>query len=254
MALSSIDMMLGIGTMQTTKQSKIRAITFVMAASVSALSLTGCASSDPGTRVAGWALIDPAQRHPILVSQEPTVLTLHVARGTSGLTARQRGRLYDFYSHYRATDAGNSRLIISAPGGSHNEIAAMHLVRQIRYFLTNQGIADSDIVVEAYHAEGDPQPPIKVSYLRHVAHAPECGQFPTNLSNQPANLPYPNLGCASQRNLAMQVANPADLISPRNMTPRSSERRDTVFNKYTKGDTTSAERTNDERVDTQGSN
>lgn len=49
------------------------------------------------------------------------------------------------------------------------------------------------------------------------------------------NVPYPNLGCANQRNLAVMVANPADLLGPRTETARSSERRDQVWGKYVKG-------------------
>ena len=34
---------------------------------------------DDPTRVAGWTLIDPSQRHPILVSQEPTTHLIRIA-------------------------------------------------------------------------------------------------------------------------------------------------------------------------------
>ena len=44
----------------------------------------------------------------------------------------------------------------------------------------------------------------------------------------------------------------ADLLGPRNTTPRSSERRDTTWGKYVKGDTTGAEKGQDERVSTTG--
>jgi pilus assembly protein CpaD len=54
------------------------------------------------------------------------------------------------------------------------------------------------------------------------------------------NLPYPNLGCANQRNLAVQIANPADLLGPRSETARASDRRDQVWNKYVKGAATGA--------------
>jgi pilus assembly protein CpaD len=54
------------------------------------------------------------------------------------------------------------------------------------------------------------------------------------------NLPYPNFGCATQRNFGAQVANPADLLGPRSETARSSERRDQVWSKYVKGAATGA--------------
>jgi len=58
----------------------------------------------------------------------------------------------------------------------------------------------------------------------------------------PQNLPYPNLGCATQRNFAVAVANPQDLIGPRAETPRPGERRDVVWGKYVKGEPTISKR------------
>jgi pilus assembly protein CpaD len=51
-------------------------------------------------------------------------------------------------------------------------------------------------------------------------------------------MPWTNMGCATQRNLAVAVANPQDLIEPRGETPRPSERRDVAWGKYVNGDMT----------------
>ena len=87
-----------------------------------------CKHGDDPTRVAGWSLVDASQRHPILVSQKPTTLALAVHRGSNGLTPRQRADLLDFASSYRGGDAGNSRLVISAPSGGANEVAGVTLM------------------------------------------------------------------------------------------------------------------------------
>ena len=52
------------------------------------------------------------------------------------------------------------------------------------------------------------------------------------------NQPYWNLGCASQRNLAAMVDNPADLVQPRGETPAYTMRRTTVLDKYRQGEST----------------
>ncbi|CFX22432.1 Pilus (Caulobacter type) biogenesis lipoprotein CpaD [Candidatus Filomicrobium marinum] len=240
--------------MTSFKYTMPRGAGVALVAAMATLALAGCRPSDPGTRIAGWAMIDSAQRHPIMVSQEPTSMSIRVPRGSSGLSPTQRARVLNFYAHFRATDAGNSRLVINAPSGAPNEVAVMNAVQEIRYILTREGIPDSDISVEAIHVEGRGDPPIRLSYLQYVAHAPECGDWTTNLAREPANLPYPNFGCATQRNFAVQVANPADLLGPRNMTPRSSERRDTTWAKYVKGDTTAAKKSEDEKISTTGDN
>lgn len=217
---------------------------------VAAVVLTGCKHTDDPTRVAGWTLVDASQRHPILVSQEPTTHTVRIRRGAHGLTSSQRAQLLNFTDYYRATDAGNSRLVVTVPSGASNEVGAMYAVGQIRDLLRDSGFAEDSISVEAYSAEGEYDPPIRVSYLRYVAQPPECGDWSTNLAYEPQNLPYPNLGCSIQRNFGAQVANPADLLGPRSMTARSSERRDQVWQRYVKGKATGAERTLQDAVNT----
>lgn len=239
--------------MTSFRHTQIRGTALLLVAAVSTLALAGCRHTDRGPRVAGWALIDSAERHPIMVSQEPTTLKLSVPRGSSGLSPAQRSQILAFHSHFRATDTGNSRLIIDAPSGGANEVAVMRAVQEARYILTREGIPDSDIIVEASHVDGG-SPPVRLSYLQHVAIAPQCGDWSTNLARDPANLPYPNFGCATQRNFAVQVANPADLLGPRNVTARSSERRDTTWGKYVKGETTAAAKTADEKISTTGDN
>lgn len=223
----------------------------LLAVSVAALAMVGCKHTYDSAQVAGWTLVDPAQRHPILVSQEPTDHFIRIARGSIGLSPAQRAELIDFVNRYRATDSGNSRLVVSVPSGSDNEVAAMNSVLEVRNLLSDYGFSEASISVEAFDAEGAGQPPIRVSYLRYVAQTPECGDWSTNLAYEPTNLPYPNFGCATQRNFGAQIANPADLLGPRSMTARSSERRDQVWSKYIRGEPTGTKRTKDDEVDTQ---
>lgn len=228
--------------------------TLLIACALTAV-LPGCKTDDNRGQVAGWALVDPAQRHPIIVSQQPQTLSLRVPRGSSGLAPQQRAELLAFADRSRASDAGNSRLIISAPSGSRNEVAAVHSVDEVRTLLSDRGFPESSILVEAYSQEGgDAEPPIKISYMRYVAEGPECGKWPENLAYNPNNLPHPNLGCANQRNLAAMVANPADLLGPRTPGQRSSERRDVVWDKYVKGESSNTEKKEDEKIQTQGDN
>ena len=217
--------------------------------------LPGCRPGDEeGTRVAGWSLVDPSQRHPIMVSQQPTTLSIKVARGSYGLSPHHRAQTISFLERYRSKDTGNSRLVIEAPSGAANEVASMQAVAEIRALMSDIGFGPGNIAVEAYHASGEQQPAIKISYLQYVAEAPQCGRWPTNLAETDSNLNYPNLGCANQQNLAAMVANPADLLGPRTMTPSARERRDIVWDKYIKGETTAATRSDEEKAKVKGGN
>lgn len=222
------------------------------AACIAVVVIAGCRPGDDATRVAGWTTVAPAERHPIIVSQQPSSISVRVGRDHYGLSPHQRAQVVNFLERYRASDAGNSKLVIQAPSGSANEVAAMQAVAEMRQLISDMGFSHSSIAVEAYGADGDGHAPIRLSYLRFIAEGPQCGVWPTNLAENPNNVHMPNLGCASQRNFAAQVANPADLIGPRTPGSGAGERRDMVWDKYLKGESTAAKRTEDERARTKG--
>lgn len=220
-----------------------------------AFGLAGCKHDEgQGARVAGWSLVDPEQRHPIMVSQEPAVLNLRVPRGSQGLTPSQRAEVVDFTSRYRAGDSGNSRLVVSVPSGSANEVAAITAAEDVREILFDGGFSESAVSVEAYHDEGGSHPPVRIAYMRYVAKGPDCGQdWSENLARNSRNIGHPNFGCANQHNLAAMIVNPADLLGPRTMGDRYSDRRDAVMESWTKGKVTGSEKSEDERVRVKGS-
>ena len=228
--------------------AQLRPTTARLAAmSVIALSVTACRLGDePGAHVAGWTAVDARQRHPIIVSEQPANLSVRVARGSMGLTPQQRAQVADFINRYSARDAGNGRIMVAVPSGSANEVAAMHAVADLRHIVRDFGISDANVSIQPYRAGGDA--PLRIGYARFVAEAPECGDWSTNLAEDPRNVPYPNFGCATQRNLAVQVSNPADLLGPRTMQPGSTERRDVVWDKFVKGDSTVAKKDAEEKV------
>jgi pilus assembly protein CpaD len=212
------------------------------------LALGGCQPGEPVAEVAGWSLLDPSQRHPIMVSQQPALLTVRVARGAQGLSPSQRAQVIGFLERYRAVDAGNSKLLIEAPSGTSNEVSAMQAVAEVRHLIYEMGFDQTSLLIEAYRAGKDQQPPVRISYLRFFAEAPPCGAWPTNLADSADGLTYPNLGCATQRNFAAMVANPADLLGPRTPTPASAEKRDAQWTKYIKGESTISKKQDEERV------
>jgi pilus assembly protein CpaD len=227
----------------------------LLAASLLVLALAGCKSiEEPGAYVAGWTLIDANQRHPIMVSQQPATLNVRVPRGSQGLTEAQRSQVAGFLEHYRNAGMGNSRLVIGVPAGAPNETAAMRAMTDVRRMVVDYGFSDSAIATEPYHAGRDANAPIRLSYLQYVAEGPACGRWPTNVADEPRNLEYANFGCAQQRNLAAQIANPADLLGPRTMTPADAERRQVVMDKYEKGQSTASEKPAEQSAVVKGAN
>ena len=196
--------------------------------------LAGCKTHQE--QLVGYQLSHPSQRHPIMVSKKPVYLALEVPRGSAGLTSAQAENVKEFLSQYR--QEGSGKLTISAPSGSPNEVAAFKALKRVRGLIKNDGIAYNSVEMTPYYQEDDPQPPLKISYVRYVAEGPDCGQWHDDLANDDRNVNYANFGCAQQQNIAAMVANPRDLIEPRGTDPRSSERRDSAWQKYVTGETT----------------
>jgi pilus assembly protein CpaD len=87
---------------------------------------------------------------------------------------------------------------------------------------------------------------IRVNYPKMLAETGPCGLWPEDIgptlnAAHTNNRPHWNHGCASQRNLAAQVAEPADLVQPRADTPALTSRRATVLDKYRKGEGTATQ-------------
>jgi pilus assembly protein CpaD len=81
---------------------------------------------------------------------------------------------------------------------------------------------------------------LKLNYPTTVAEAGPCGLWPYDLGPTASrehneNIEYYNFGCASQRNLAAMIDNPADLEQPRAETPAYTARREIAFERYRKG-------------------
>lgn len=227
----------------------------LLAVSLCALVLTACKTLDePGGYMAGATLIDPSQKNPIMVSQQPATMKVAVPRGSLGLSPAQKAQVAQFLERYRATDAGNSKLVIAVPSGSANESSAVHAVGEMRRMISGYAFPDSNVVIEPYREARGASGPIRLSYLRYVAEGPQCGLWPTNLAEDRRNLPYANFGCAQQQNLAAQVANPADLLGPRTMEPADAERRSVVIDNYRRGLPTAATKGADERAQVRGAN
>jgi pilus assembly protein CpaD len=213
------------------------------------LGLAGCKTDGEYARLA-----EPAYTHPIVVTQEPHTMEVRVGGAGQGLSGRQRAEIASFAERARASDAGNSRVVISAPTGAANEVAAMYAVAEIRQIFSDRGFSEASLAVEGYRSENRRNPPIRVAYVQYFAHAPDCGAWPENLAHERQNTPYFNFGCANQHNLAAMVANPADLIGPRTESDRPSERRDAVWDKYIQGESTTAKKTEEEKVNTGAGN
>ena len=167
---------------------------------------------------APFTLANANERHPIAVRQGEITLDLAVFPGSSGLNESQENKVANFLADFKSQSS--DRLLIRAPSGGPNERAAMRAYDQVRKALRRAGIDPRSVALEPYFGNGDPSAPVRLSYLQVVAEPPDCPDWSENVGRDPQNMPWPNMGCATQRNLAAMVANPEDLLQPRGETPR----------------------------------
>jgi pilus assembly protein CpaD len=222
----------------TTLKPQLQPALTLLASLLIAASTGGCFSSGPRYQ-APFTLANPNERHPIKVAQDESTLDLAVHHGGE-LNQMQLAQLRGYLQGYKKQKA--ERLLIRTPSGGTNDADAMRAFEDVRTALRQAGIGTNTVSLETYFANRDPSAPLRLSYLRYVATAPDCPDWSENIARDPQNMPYPDLGCATQRNLAAMVDDPRDLLEPRAETPRPSERRDEVWDKYVKGEPTISKR------------
>jgi len=179
-------------------------------------------------------------RHPIAVQEGNRSIVIFVGHARGGLSAPQRNDVMGMAQTW--VREGTGGIIADVPVNTANARAASATYREIRSVLAAGGVPSSAIKLRQYQPE-DPRtfPTIKLSYPKISATAGPCGLWPEDLgpslqdTGYNENRQYHNFGCATQRNLAAMVDNPADLEQPRPETPAYTMRRNVAFEKYRKG-------------------
>jgi pilus assembly protein CpaD len=182
--------------------------------------------------------VDYRERHPITLKEGEHTVEVFIGRNRGGLTPSQRADVLAFAQAWR--HEAMSGIIIDVPHGGPIDRAAADSLREIRSILNASGVPQRAVYVRSYHPSGSSLATIKIHYSKLVAHAGPCGLWPHDLGptadlNYNENRPYWNLGCATQRNLAAMVANPADLVQPRGETPAYEARRSIALDKWRQG-------------------
>ena len=205
------------------------------ATSLSLMLLSACASTGgaekaeaPLTGTEVWADRVKVDAHP-----DEILLAPH----TGGLSPNQLKALDNLLDRW--LEAEGREILINAPMGGPDADPAGRMAAAARQRLLALGAPAGAVRITGYDAGGQPGAPLKVGFLRYHAEIPKCGSW-ENITATRDNKPYENFGCAVAANIAAQVANPEDLLGPRASTPADAGRRDTVFGKYRKGESTAS--------------
>ena len=174
------------------------------------------------------------QRHPIVIGEKEQTLDIPVGRTGHELPRASRQAITGFAQAYARNPSSSMRVMM--PTGSHNAHVASAMGSQILEALSNGGVEPSKVEIMHYDAsKHGATAPIRLSYHGIAADVHECGRWDADLSRQSDNRNYTNFGCATQKNFAAMVANPADLLAPRGMTPIDGENRARAIDTYRQG-------------------
>jgi pilus assembly protein CpaD len=182
-------------------------------------------------------------RHPIAIEEANHSIVVFVGEGRGGLSASQYA---DVMGLARAwVREGTGAIVADVPADTPNARAAAATFQEIKRVLAAGGVPARGVTLHRYRPD-DPRffATIRLSYPKIKAVAGPCGMWPADLGPSALNpdyfenKPYYNFGCATQRNLAAMIDNPADLEQPRPETYAYTARRTAAFEKYRKGEST----------------
>lgn len=176
---------------------------------------------------------DYRDRHPIVIQDGPRVLDTFV-EGHGGLVTRGRQDLAAFFAEYRRYGSGPMLVQVPiGPGSNPNTRRALGTIRE----------AAGGSIAEQTYRPTDPTAasPIRLTFKRLQARvSTKCGLWPDDLGVSDArrswkNEQYWNFGCATQANLASQVADPVDLVRGRQENRPDTGRRMYNFGQIRQG-------------------
>lgn len=213
------------------EKAGIRAARLLPALAAAAL-LAACGTPEPSDE--RYVPLAAYERYPIAVSSG--TMRLEVPARAHALSAARENEIRLFAQQY--VSSGEGPVTIDRPSGGGPAAAAV--AADITQAFIEAGVSERRIVHRSRRAPASA--PVVLSFRRYVANTAECGDWSQSMTETYKNGPTPNLGCASQHNLAAMVANPRDLITPRASEPADAARRDVVLQRYREGVPTATSR------------
>ncbi len=214
----------------TTRRHRSRAAARALFAGCALLAVAAC---ERGYRISDETAImlqDPAQRHPIELGSKRRSLDIELPYGREGLVGSQLSDVHRFVGRYKAE--GTGRLSIATPSNARDRELVNRVLSDLGEIAGDHGVPRRAIEVVRVPGRDKGWPTVRLSYSRLTAVPPDCGNWPEEVSVDYDRVPYENYGCATQRNLAVMIDNPRDLVTPRAETDRAAERRQKTFDKY----------------------
>jgi len=169
----------------------------------------------------------------IQVAESIERLELYTRPNGLELSARDQVAVSQFLQNYG--HSGSGPLYVNIPNSSKAGLGTQQAQAVIRQSLVGVGLGNARVETGQYQAAYGSPAPVVVSY-RTLKTVPRDCRHQGDTTDTFANQPYDNFGCFHSANLAAMIGDPRQLISPYDMTIPDSQRRQTIYDKYIKGE------------------
>lgn len=171
--------------------------------------------------------------HKIQIAESIERLELYTRPTGLELSARDQMAVTQFLETY--SRQGEGPVYINTPSSSAHGIGAQQAQAIIRQNLAAIGLHGAPVHTGQYQAGYGAPAPVVVSYRTLKTVPQDCRQL-GNMTDTYNNQPYSNFGCSQSSNMAAMIQDPRQLLQPYDMTVPDSQRRQTIYDKYIKGE------------------
>ena len=206
-----------------------------------AISLGACSQGWKGEVDDVYKPVSHTERYPIDIAKG--TVRLNVPTRSSRLSDGQVDAVTRFAQQVRSS--GAQVVTVRRPAGSVNADVIAGRITQV---FAEQGVKGNLLRHSTF--SGRRGAPVSLSFIRKFARTKKCGNWSKDFSESGDNQPYEDFGCSHQHNLAAQVANPQDFVTPRTSTPSDAMRRHQVFKDYRTPQSTSTPEDSNSKVST----
>lgn len=197
------------------------------AAAVAALAiiLGACA---PSVQDAQWSGAESPKHNEVLFLHQS--FAVHFEPGKEGLSPAEQKRLADFIAD---EDIGiYDDITLAAGGGGDAKSVALASRRQaaVAAYLRSLHLKSAPDAQSSAPADQ-----VTLSIGRYVVMTPQCPDWRKPSEDDPSNTPSSNLGCATETNLGLMVADPRDLVVGKDIAPSDADHNDYAVQRYRQG-------------------
>ncbi|NQV21728.1 MAG: CpaD family pilus assembly protein [Rhodospirillales bacterium] len=193
--------------------------------------VSACSPFVSGSKRAGEQQYRPLGQYELVVTESVRTLAVQFGEDESTLAPHVLAPMQVFADDF--VDQGGGTLFIEVAPGQSGDM----LPGKLSYLgaeLRKRGIKANELVVRP--AEGSRSAEITLAYTKYQASVPGCPDWSQTNAGFHRNVAHSNFGCSVRGNLAKMLANPRDLVEPREFSNADAHSASRAIGVYRSGE------------------